>query len=84
MGEPNSSLTAKGQTTIPKEIRDFLHLSTGDRLFWRKTTEGEVRVTVRGKSAKDIRGILKPCTKVKSTAEDMNKAVKASFEKGKR
>ncbi|MBH0182710.1 MAG: AbrB/MazE/SpoVT family DNA-binding domain-containing protein, partial [Nitrospira sp.] len=28
---PTSTVTSKGQTTIPKEIREHLHLKPGDR-----------------------------------------------------
>jgi len=30
----SSRLTEKGQATIPKEVRDMLHLSGGDRVAW--------------------------------------------------
>ena len=29
---PSSTLTSKGQTTLPKEIREQLHLQPGDRI----------------------------------------------------
>ncbi len=29
-----STLTSKGQTTIPKEIREFLHLSPEDKILY--------------------------------------------------
>jgi AbrB family looped-hinge helix DNA binding protein len=36
---PQSIITRKGQTTIPKEIRAFLKLKPNDKLFY--ITEGE-------------------------------------------
>ena len=29
-----STLTSKGQTTVPKEVREFLHLSPEDRIIY--------------------------------------------------
>jgi antitoxin PrlF len=41
---PHSTLTRKGQTTIPSAVRDALRIKPGDRLEYE--VEGE-RVTVR-------------------------------------
>jgi AbrB family looped-hinge helix DNA binding protein len=38
----DSTLTAKGQATIPKEIRDFLGLKPGDRIRFFKHPDGSV------------------------------------------
>lgn len=39
-----STLTSKGQVTIPKEIRDLLGLRKGDRLIFRLDDQGKVVV----------------------------------------
>jgi AbrB family looped-hinge helix DNA binding protein len=39
-----STLTSKGQTTVPKEVREALDLETGDRLSW-EIRGGKVEVT---------------------------------------
>ena len=31
---PTSSLTSKGRTTVPKEVREALDLHAGDKLTW--------------------------------------------------
>jgi AbrB family looped-hinge helix DNA binding protein len=31
---PISTLTSKGQTTVPKEVREALDLDAGDKLTW--------------------------------------------------
>ena len=39
-----STLTSKGQTTVPKEVRDALDLDAGDKLTW-EIRGGKVSVT---------------------------------------
>lgn len=39
-----STLTSKGQTTVPKEVREALDLEAGDRLSW-EIRGGKVAVT---------------------------------------
>ena len=39
-----STLTSKGQITIPVAIRAMLHLNTGDRIVWGRNEEGHLIV----------------------------------------
>ena len=41
---PTSTLTGDGQTTVPEEIREALHLAEGDKLSW-EIRGGKVVVT---------------------------------------
>lgn len=41
---PTSTLTSDGQTTVPKEVREALHLEEGARLTW-EVHGGKVAVT---------------------------------------
>ena len=41
---PTSTMTSKGQTTVPKEVREALDLVTGDKLTW-EVKGGRVAVT---------------------------------------
>ena len=46
---PIATLTSKGQVTLPKEVREHLHLGQGDRLEFVISGSGEVQVKpVRG------------------------------------
>ena len=47
-----SILTQKGQTTIPKEIRDYLNLESGDKVIYVRDGKRVYMQTIRG----DIRG----------------------------
>jgi AbrB family looped-hinge helix DNA binding protein len=39
-----TTLTSKGQVTIPKRVREQLHLRTGDKLDFRVEADGTLRV----------------------------------------
>ena len=41
---PVSTMTSKGQTTVPKEVREALDLGPGDKLTW-EVSGGRVAVT---------------------------------------
>jgi antitoxin PrlF len=41
---PTSTITSKGQTTVPKEVREALDLHAGDKLTW-EISGGRVVVT---------------------------------------
>ena len=54
-----AKLSSKGQTTIPKEVRDYLHLSPGDRVLF-VIREGEVLLQPLTQTLLDLRGSIKP------------------------
>jgi len=55
---PTSTLTTKGQTTVPKEVRDALALEPGDKLSW-QINGGRVAITTARPSLLDFEGFIK-------------------------
>jgi antitoxin PrlF len=56
----SSTLTIKGQVTIPKRLRDYLGISPGDKVRFEYTEDGGVRIlathkVAHGKSRKTSR-----------------------------
>jgi bifunctional DNA-binding transcriptional regulator/antitoxin component of YhaV-PrlF toxin-antitoxin module len=39
-----AKITSKGQTTIPREVRDALHVDAGDFIAWEVAADGSARV----------------------------------------
>jgi antitoxin PrlF len=54
----DATLTSKGQTTIPKEIRDSLGIKPGDRMTFTLMPDGTVLIRVKRKSVMDLAGVL--------------------------
>ena len=55
----NATLTSKGQTTIPKQIRDSLGLKAQDRLNFTLMPNGTVIMRAKNKSILDLADIIK-------------------------
>jgi AbrB family looped-hinge helix DNA binding protein len=72
---PTSTLTSKGQITLPKEIREALELEQGDRVAFRLREDGVVELVPETLDLMDLCGVFKP--KVRGvTVEAMNEAVR--------
>ena len=70
-----TTLTSKGQLTIPKEVREALNLTPGTR-FYVSERNGQVVAVPKNKKLADLVGILgKPPNGVSLSAEDMSEAV---------
>ncbi len=55
----DATLTSKGQTTIPKEIRDSLGMKPGDRMTFTLMPDATVVMRVKSKSVSELAGMLK-------------------------
>jgi AbrB family looped-hinge helix DNA binding protein len=53
-----ATLTSKGQTTIPKPIRDSLAMKTGDRMSFTLMPDGVVIMRVKNKRMAELAGLL--------------------------
>jgi len=70
-----STLTSKGQLTVPKKIREWLGLQTGDRIHFMVNEAGKVELAAVKTSLKDLKGVLQPPDKDISL-EDMEVAIR--------
>jgi antitoxin PrlF len=55
-----STITAKGQTTVPAEVRALVQASAGTRLVWSVMPDGTIIVRAKAKSILDLAGAHKP------------------------
>ncbi|MGZ8868569.1 MAG: AbrB/MazE/SpoVT family DNA-binding domain-containing protein [Thermoanaerobaculia bacterium] len=55
---PTSTITSKGQTTVPKEVRDALDLEAGDKLTW-EVRGGRLTVTTERPALYQWEGFIK-------------------------
>ena len=72
---PISKLTSKGQTTIPKEIRDKLNLKPGDRIRFTVDSEDRVIVEPINKDLASLAGIFYDPNRKTVSIEEMNEAI---------
>ena len=70
-----STLTSKGQTTIPKDVRKQLNLHPGDRLESVIDEDGRVFLRPASIDASELAGMFKRPTKPFSVAE-MNQVIR--------
>ena len=80
---PTATITSKGQTTIPKEVRDALGLHAGDKIDFIVDANGK-KATVLPVTldARNLRGILKPKRKRRVTLEEMEAAIASGAAEG--
>ncbi len=68
--ESSRVVSDRGQTVIPKSIRDYMDLQVGDKVVWTVNEHGAVMVnSIKKKSIMDLKGIVKK----EFTLEDLDK-----------
>ncbi|MDO4244825.1 MAG: AbrB/MazE/SpoVT family DNA-binding domain-containing protein [Deinococcus sp.] len=78
----HSTITSKGQVTIPVEIREALSLKKGDKLVWRATETGLEAAVERVTGPDEVFGMLRQYAKVGTTHEQERAAVAEAFARG--
>lgn len=68
-------LTAKGQVTIPKQIREYLHLDTGSKIDFVIDENGDVKVIPLNVAVEDLSGILHREGMKPASIEKMEQAI---------
>ena len=71
-----STLTSKGQVTIPKALREQLGLEAGDRLEFVLREDGKVEMVPLDDSIEALKGAVE-VTRA-ATTEEMNEAIAAA------
>jgi len=72
---PSTTITSKGQVTIPKAVRDALGLKPGDRVAFLLQPDGRVLVEPETVDVRSLRGMLRREGETPVTVEEMNEAV---------
>ena len=70
-----AKITTKGQITLPKKIRDHLHVKAGDQLDFAVDDQGVVSITPIVATVKALKGILPKPNRPVSLGE-MERAVR--------
>ena len=70
----HGTLTSKGQTTIPKDIRDKLKLKPGDRVYW-TYVNGHAELRARKGELMDFAGMFYDPARKPVSIREMNDAI---------
>jgi AbrB family looped-hinge helix DNA binding protein len=73
---PSSTITSKGQITLPKVVRDSLGLQVGDRVAFLVRADGIVELRPETVDLNELYGVLKSRRKV--SIEKMNEDIAAA------
>jgi antitoxin PrlF len=72
---PTSTLTSKGQITVPKPIREHLHVNEGDQVEFAIAANGDVIMHRITGSIADLAGVLYQPKRKTVTLEEMDRAI---------
>jgi len=79
---PLSTLTSKGQITIPKALRKSMSIDAGDKIEFIINEQNEVVIKPITKKASEIFGLLSKYKKNKAVSiEEMDQAITNQFKK---
>jgi antitoxin PrlF len=76
---PTATLTSKGQVTLPKEVRQNLHLQAGSRVDFIIEPSGRVIVQPLDADFRSLRGMIRLKRKRPVSIEEMNEAIAKGY-----
>ena len=74
---PTSTISSRGQTTIPVDIQKLLNVKPGDKIQYFVEADGRVSLVPKTLSVGDLKGIL-PKPKRTVSLEEMDEAIAES------
>jgi antitoxin PrlF len=74
-----STLTSKGQITIPREVRERLHLKTGSRVDFIVEPSGQIVLKSLDGNFRSVRGIVRSRRKGPASITEMNEAIARGY-----
>lgn len=79
-----STITSKGQTTIPIEIRRLLGLEPGDKVDFVVAESGVVYLRPANTDVTALKGLLERPGQKRRSVADMNRAIRDRFQRDDR
>lgn len=76
-----STITGKGQITLPKAVREALGVGYGDRVAFHIHEDGTVTIEAETVDVRSLRGAIKPAVRG-VTLEDMDAAIRRGASRG--
>lgn len=72
---PTSTITSKGQITIPKAVRSHLGVAPGDRLDFAIGQDGSVRITLLSRPVRELFGLLRNPGRRPASLEEISDSI---------
>lgn len=69
-----ATLSSKGQVTIPKQVRQGLGVSAGDRIEFAETAPGHYEILAATRDVRELKGLVGKA-KVAVSVDQMNQAI---------
>ena len=73
-----ATVTDKGQVTVPKNIRDQLHIATGSKLDFEVEEDGSLRVRVLARGSENLFGLVHRAGMKSLSIEAMDEGIVAA------
>jgi len=73
---PTSTMSSKGQTVIPKAIRERLGLQPGDALDFVVQDDGDVVLRPALEDVRRLKGVLRRASRAAVTVQEMNRVIR--------
>lgn len=77
-----TTMTSKGQVTIPKDVRERLRLRTGDKLCFQVEEDGSARIRPVSLRPADVFGMLSGRVRGAATLKQIDAGVAEALRKG--
>ncbi len=77
----HATITSKGQITIPKDVRNSLHLESGSKVDFVINDNGEAVMRSLSKTTEDVFGILSSSKRKRVSIREMDKKLKSTLKK---